>query len=174
MAAACRLLPAGVIPRRLGATVFRATRLVGPVKPAPSSRALMALPIRACSLFRSATILSRSNLGLLCGSGSYPFKLAGIIEGFSQGCYNQAVSLGEVRNDRSSCFRGPRGEWGSGVLYPFSSSSSSLASFKSAVSKPSVKPVFRCCVIAAQRCARFRLKSGTTIKSESIERVLLR
>jgi hypothetical protein len=63
IAADNRLLPAGVIlPRRLGATGLRADRLVG------SSRALMALPIRSRSLFRSATILLRSNLGLLSGS----------------------------------------------------------------------------------------------------------
>ena len=69
IAAASRLLPAGVIPpRRVGARALRSDRRAGPVKPVPSSRALMALPIRSCSLFSSATILSRSNLGLLFGS----------------------------------------------------------------------------------------------------------
>src|ERR1035437_1205718 len=53
IAAASRLRPAGVMPPgRLGATGLRGERLVGPVNPAPSSGALMAHPIRSCSLFR--------------------------------------------------------------------------------------------------------------------------
>jgi len=65
IAAASRRLPAGVMPpERLGGIALRPGRAVNP---APSSRALMALAIRSRSLFRSATILSRFNFGLLCG-----------------------------------------------------------------------------------------------------------
>ena len=69
IASASRLLPAGVMPpRRFGAVALRPERFAGPVMPAPSSRALMALAIRFCSLFSSETILSRSNLVLLSGA----------------------------------------------------------------------------------------------------------
>ncbi len=62
-----RLLPAGVIPlRRFGAPALPALRLGDPARPAPSTRARIALPIRSRSLFRSETILSRFNSGLLC------------------------------------------------------------------------------------------------------------
>ena len=65
IAAACRFLPAGVIPpRRLGSALLLTRDLVGPVRPAPSSRALMAMPIRSCSAFNTAMILSRSNSDL--------------------------------------------------------------------------------------------------------------
>jgi hypothetical protein len=67
IAAESRLLPAGVIPLpRFGATALPADRLGEPTKPAPLSRALIALPIRSRSLFSSATILSKSNGDLLC------------------------------------------------------------------------------------------------------------
>jgi len=66
IAAARRFLPAGVIPpRRLGEAALRADRLVGFDNPAPSSRALIARPIRSRSLFRSDTIAFRSNSDLL-------------------------------------------------------------------------------------------------------------
>ena len=62
-----RLLPAGVIPLlRFGAPGLSAVRLGDPAGPAPSTRARIALPILSRSLFRSETILSRSNSGLLC------------------------------------------------------------------------------------------------------------
>ena len=65
IAAACRFLPAGVIPpRRLGAALLLTGDLVGSVETAPSSRALMAMPIRSCSVFNTAIILSRSKSSL--------------------------------------------------------------------------------------------------------------
>jgi hypothetical protein len=61
-----RLLPAGVIPLpRFGATALTEGRLGDAAKPTPSSRALIALPIRSRSLFSSETILSKSNSDLL-------------------------------------------------------------------------------------------------------------
>jgi hypothetical protein len=62
-----RLLPAGVIPLpRFGATALPEGRVGDDAKPTPSSRALIALPIRSRSLFSSETILSKSNSNLLC------------------------------------------------------------------------------------------------------------
>jgi hypothetical protein len=61
IAAANRFLPAGVIPpRRLGEAALRVARFVTLDKPAPSSKALIARPIRSRSLLRSETILLRS------------------------------------------------------------------------------------------------------------------
>lgn len=66
IAAAKRILPAGVIPPlRLGVAALRADRLVGFDNPAPSSRAAIVRPIRSRSLFRSETIVLRSNSDLL-------------------------------------------------------------------------------------------------------------